>query len=46
MKTLNTYITEGGFFKNVNADIVTPKNRNELIDIINDTIAKYGEYIL
>ena len=42
MKTLNTYITEGGFFKNINAEIVTPKNKNELIKIIRDTIEKEG----
>ena len=42
MKTLGSYISEGGFFKNVNADIVTPKNKRELIDIINNTIAKEG----
>ena len=42
MKSISTYISEGGFFKNVNADIVTPKNKRELIDIINNTIAKEG----
>ena len=42
MKTLNLYITEGGFFKNINAEIVTPKNKNELIKIIRDTIEKEG----
>ena len=42
MKTLNSYIAEGGFFKNVNAEMITPKNKKELIDIINDTIAKEG----
>ena len=42
MKTLNTYITEGGFFKNINAEIVTPENKKELIKIINDTIEKEG----
>ena len=29
MKTLESYITEGGFFKNVKAEIVTPKNKQE-----------------
>ena len=42
MKTLNSYITEGGFFKNIKAEIVTPKNKNELIKIIRDTIEKEG----
>ena len=42
MKTLNTYITEGGFFKNVKAELVTPENKKELIRIINDTISKEG----
>ena len=42
MKTLNTYITEGGFFKNVKAELVTPENKKELIKIINDTIEKEG----
>ena len=42
MKTLNTYITEGGVFKNINAEIVTPENKKELIKIINDTIEKEG----
>ena len=42
MKTLNTYITEGGFFKNVKGEIVTPKNKQELIKIIKDTISKEG----
>ena len=42
MKSLNSYITEGGFFKNINAEIVTPKNKNELIKIIRDTIEKEG----
>ena len=42
MKSLNEYIIEGGFFKNVKAEIVTPKNKKELIDIIKDTIAKAG----
>ena len=42
MKTLNAYITEGGFFKNVKGEIVTPKNKQELIKIIKDTISKEG----
>ena len=42
MKTLNTYINEGGFFKNIKAEIVTPKNKQELIKIIKDTIEKEG----
>ena len=42
MKTLNTYITEGGFFKNVKAELVTPKNKQELVKIIKDTISKEG----
>ena len=42
MKTLNTYINEGGFFKNVKAEMITPKNKNELIKIIKDTISKEG----
>ena len=42
MKTLNSYITEGGFFKNVKAELVTPENKKELIKIINDTIEKEG----
>ena len=42
MKTLNTYITEGGFFKNIKAELVTPENKKELIKIINDTIEKEG----
>ena len=42
MKTLNAYITEGGFFKNVKAELVTPENKKELIKIINDTIEKEG----
>ena len=42
MKTLNTYIYEGGFFKNVKAELVTPKNKQELIKIIKDTISKEG----
>ena len=42
MKTLNSYITEGGFFKNIKAEIVTPKNKQELVKIIKDTISKDG----
>ena len=42
MKTLNTYIIEGGFFKNMKAELVTPENKKELIKIINDTIEKEG----
>lgn len=42
MKTLNSYIIEGGFFKNIKAEIVTPKNKQELIKIISDTIEKEG----
>ena len=42
MKSLNTYITEGGFFKNVKAEMITPKNKKELIDIIKDTMSKEG----
>ena len=42
MKSLNSYITEGGFFKNVIAELVTPENKKELIKIINDTIEKEG----
>ena len=42
MKTLNSYISEGGFFKNVKVELVTPENKKELIKIINDTIEKEG----
>ena len=42
MKTLNSYIIEGGFFKNIKAEIVTPKSKQELIKIISDTIEKEG----
>ena len=42
MKSLNSYITEGGFFKNVKAELVTPENKKEIIKIINDTIEKEG----
>ena len=40
MKTLNTYISEG-FFQNVGA-IQMPKDKYELVKIINDTISKQG----
>ena len=40
MKTLNAYITEGGFFKNMKAELVTPTNKQELAKIIKDTISK------
>lgn len=46
MKSLNTYINsyiiEGGFFKNVKDDIVIPKSKEELIEIIKDAIVKEG----
>ena len=42
MKTLNSYITEGGFFKNVKAEMITPESKQELIEIIKDTISKEG----
>ena len=42
MKSLNTYISEGGFFKNVGATQIKPKNKKELIRLIEDTISKYG----
>ena len=42
MKTLESYITEGGFFKNVKAELVKPKNIQELEELIKDTIAKHG----
>ena len=42
MKSLNTYISEGGFFKNVGATRIKPKDKQELIKIIKDTIAKDG----
>lgn len=42
MKSLNEYIIEGGFFKNMNAEIVTPESKNELIKIIDDTIYEHG----
>ena len=42
MKSLNTYISEGGFFKNVKAEMITPKGKQELIKIIKDTISKEG----
>ena len=38
MKSLNEYIIEGGFFKNVKAEMITPKSKEELIDIINDIL--------
>ena len=41
MKALNTYISEGGFFKNVGA-VVAPKTKEELTKIIKDTIKKEG----
>ena len=41
MKSLNSYILEE-FYKNIDAEIVTPKNKKELIKIINDTIKKKG----
>ena len=42
MKTLNTYIYEGGFFKNVNARIVTVNNKDELRKLIIKTINEQG----
>ena len=42
MKTLNEYISEGGFFKKVKAELVTPENKKELIKIIKDAIKKEG----
>lgn len=42
MKSLNTYISEGGFFKNVNARIVTVNNKDELRKLIEKTINEQG----
>ena len=42
MKSLNEYIIEGGFFKNVGATQIKPKDKQELVKIIDDTISKEG----
>ena len=50
MKSLNSYINSyikdiyvtEGLFKNIGADVVTVKTRNELDRIIKDTIRKEG----
>ena len=42
MKSLNTYITEGGFFKNVGIELVTVKTKNALKNLIIKTIGEHG----
>ena len=42
MKFLNEYIIERGFFKNVGATQIKPKDKQELVKIIDDTISKQG----
>ena len=43
MKSLDTYITEGGFFKNVGADRIVVNTTNELKQLIKKTINELGK---
>ena len=42
MKSLNTYISEGGFFKNVGIELVTVKTKSALKNLIIKTIGEHG----
>ena len=43
MKTLNSYISEGGFFKNVGADRIVVNTINELKQLIKKAINEIGK---
>lgn len=42
MKTLGSYISESGFFKNVGIELVTVRAKNALKNLIIKTIGKHG----